>query len=207
MRLLFFICLIFLTPLTGQAQTKNYAKTIAKHRKAYKKDFKTNEHSPLTKKDLKNLNFYEADEAYQVTAQVELVKDARPFKMATYSGKTQDYIKYGVATFQLNNEEITLNIYRSLRLQKMPKYKDYLFMPFKDITNDEATYGGGRYLDFTTKDIKNNQLVIDFNKAYNPYCAYSDGYNCPVPPVENHLEIAINAGEKLYSGAKKDRKH
>ena len=79
-------------------------------------------------------------------------------------------------------------------------YRDYLFIPFKDLSNGEATYGGGRYMDIRMDDIKNGELMLDFNKAYNPYCAYSDGYNCPVPPVENHLETEVNAGEKSFGG-------
>jgi uncharacterized protein (DUF1684 family) len=79
----------------------------------------------------------------------------------------------------------------------MPQYKDYLYLPFKDFTNGESTYGGGRYLDFKMSDIQENQtIIIDFNKAYNPYCAYSDGYSCPIPPSENHLQVFIEAGEK-----------
>ena len=78
------------------------------------------------------------------------------------------------------------------------KYKDYLFIPFGDATSGLTSYGGGRYMDFTLADIKDNTLVIDFNKAYNPYCAYTIGYNCPIPPKENLLTEAINAGEKNY---------
>ncbi len=80
-----------------------------------------------------------------------------------------------------------------------PKYKDYLVLLFSDATTGKETYEAGRYIDFTTGDIKNNMLVIDFNKAYNPYCAYEKGkYNCPIPPIENKLSIAITAGEKIY---------
>jgi len=77
-------------------------------------------------------------------------------------------------------------------------YRDYLFLPFKDATNGDSTYGGGRYIDIRMSEINNNTLTIDFNKAYNPYCAYSDGFNCPVPPLENHLEVALEAGERKF---------
>ena len=84
-------------------------------------------------------------------------------------------------------------------LQKMEQYKDYLFIPFMDHTNGETTYGGGRYFDVMIGDIMDDKLVLDFNICYNPYCAFSDGYNCPVPPKENHLEVAIKAGEKMFN--------
>ncbi len=78
-------------------------------------------------------------------------------------------------------------------------YKDHLFLPFTDLTSGEESYGGGRYIDLETTGIINNRLVIDFNKAYNPYCTYSDGYNCPIPPRENDLPVAIRAGEKAFA--------
>ena len=83
----------------------------------------------------------------------------------------------------------------------MPQYRDYLFVPFKDLTNAHETYGGGRYLDFRMKDIEGASCVLDFNKAYNPYCAYSEGYNCPIPPRENHLEVRVEAGEMGFGKA------
>jgi len=75
-----------------------------------------------------------------------------------------------------------------------------LFLPFKDFTNNESTYGGGRYINFLDTDIKDGKIEIDFNKSYNPWCAYSDGFNCPIPPKENHIETEVTAGEKNFKG-------
>ena len=84
------------------------------------------------------------------------------------------------------------------------KYRDYLGLMFTDKTSGKETYDAGRYIDFNIGDIKNDKLVIDFNKAYNPYCAYVKGkYSCPIPPRENYLPIAIEAGEKNF-GKKKE---
>ncbi|MEP6676718.1 MAG: DUF1684 domain-containing protein [Ferruginibacter sp.] len=99
--------------------------------------------------------------------------------------------------FKIRDTALTLTVYRSLETLPAP-YKDYLFIPFTDITSGNTSYGGGRYIDVEKKDIKNNQLDLDFNKAYNPYCAYTTGYNCPIPPRENNLAIEILAGEKDY---------
>ena len=79
------------------------------------------------------------------------------------------------------------------------KYKDYLFIPFTDKTSGIETYGGGRYIDLVLSDIVNKTCTIDFNKAYNPYCAYTAGYNCPIPPKENDLPVAIKAGELNFA--------
>jgi hypothetical protein len=98
----------------------------------------------------------------------------------------------------LHGEQYSLFIYQSENLLKKEGMEDYLFLPFTDATNNIATFGGGRYLDFKMADIKNNQLIIDFNKAYNPYCAFGEGYSCPIPPRENDMEIKIVAGEKLF---------
>ena len=81
---------------------------------------------------------------------------------------------------------------------KNPKYIDHLFIPFNDLTNYEETYGGGRYIDLSLNDIKDGKVVLDFNKCHNPYCAYSDGYNCPIPPEANRLKVAVKAGEMNF---------
>jgi uncharacterized protein (DUF1684 family) len=78
------------------------------------------------------------------------------------------------------------------------EYKNYLFIPFTDATNGTDTYEGGRYIDLSIPDIKDTNVIVDFNKAYNPYCCYTGGYDCPIPPKENALTVAINAGEMKY---------
>ena len=201
MRFILFSFLFFFS-FSVNAQ-KNYAKTIKKHRKSYKKDFLSNDHSPLQKKDLKSLHFYKAKENYRVLADFKLTPDAEEFAMATVSGVNQAYIKHGVATFVIEGKTLELAIYKSLRLAKMPQYRDHLFMPFNDTTNGNETYGGGRYLDLKMGDIKDGKVELDFNKVYNPYCAYSDGYSCPIPPAENRLDAAIEAGEMQFTGVYK----
>ncbi len=197
--------LLFLAPAMIFAQTsKAFKKEIKKHRKHYKKEFLAEERSPLEKKDLKKLDFFDADESYKVKCTFTRTPKARPFDLATYSGKTKPYVKYGTLDFELNGQALQLAVYQSLRLAKMEEYKDYLFLPFRDMTNDETTYGGGRYIDLKIGDVENVEAIwLDFNKVYNPWCAYSDGYNCPIPPAENQLEVPISAGEKNYLGEKK----
>ncbi|GGH01899.1 DUF1684 domain-containing protein [Pedobacter zeae] len=182
---------------------QSYADLIAKHREAYKEDFIKDSHSPLQKNDLQNLHFYEADSNYKVLAAVELLKNEKVFKMPTFNGSSSDYYRYAHINFSLKGKAIQMTLYRSVALSTNPVYNDHLFLPFTDETNHKETYGGGRYIDLDAKEINNNHIEIDFNKAYNPYCAYSDGYRCPVPPEENDLQLAIKAGEKRYTGEKK----
>jgi len=184
---------------------QSYADLIAKHREAYKEDFIKDSHSPLKKNDLQNLHFYEADSNYKVLAAVELLKNEKVFKMPTFNGSSSDYYRYAHINFSLKGKAVQMTLYRSVALSTNPIYKDHLFLPFTDETNNKETYGGGRYIDLDAKEINSNHIEIDFNKAYNPYCAYSDGYRCPVPPEENDLPLAIKAGEKLYTGEKKHR--
>jgi len=129
-----------------------------------------------------------------------LAEGEEPFELPTYSGITKTFIKYATLSFDLGGETRDLSVYRNLEVIRMPQYKNYLFLPFKDQTSGDITYGGGRYINLSTLDIKNSKVELDFNKCYNPWCAYSDGFNCPIPPVENTLNMEILAGEKNYAG-------
>ena len=116
----------------------------------------------------------------------------------THSGKQKPYREYGQVSFRIKDTLLTLHVYQNIDLINNATYKNYLFVPFNDLTNYVATYGGGRYIDITIDDIKNGKVLIDFNKCYNPYCAYADGYSCPIPPKENYLQMEIRAGEKAF---------
>jgi uncharacterized protein len=183
----------------------NYSRQIKQHRLDYKAEFLKESRSPLTKEDLSKLRFYKANKDYQVIAEVELLHNQSPFKMLTYDGSAKQYVRYALLKFKLKGQEKLLTLYQSIALLKNEQYKDYLFLPFTDVTNASATYGGGRYIDLKIKDISSGSFQLDFNKAYNPYCAYSTGYSCPIPPEENDLKIGVKAGEKKFAGKKKHR--
>ncbi|WP_316739415.1 DUF1684 domain-containing protein [Pedobacter aquatilis] len=184
------------------AQT--YSEQIAKHRDSYKQDFIKEGNAPLKEADLPNLHFFDADSTYKVLADVEILKNEKVFKMPTYDGTSKEFYRFAKIKFDLNGKATTMTLYKSIALANNPAYKNLLFLPFTDETNNKETYGGGRYIDLSSKAIIDNKIEVDFNKAYNPYCAYSDGYRCPVPPEENDLQLEIKAGEKLYTG---ERKH
>lgn len=195
--LLSFLILIFLPPSVLNAQ--NYIESIKEYRKHYRDKFLNGSKSLLKEDDLQYLRFYEPNSLYQVKGTFELTLDAKEFSMPTYSGLQRPYIQYGVITFSLDGKIMMLNVYQNLMLKDNPDFIDYLFIPFKDKTNGTTTYGGGRYLELRMGEIVDNKVVMDFNKCYNPYCAYSEGFNCPIPPIENHLTVKIEAGEKMFA--------
>ncbi|GAA4450885.1 DUF1684 domain-containing protein [Rurimicrobium arvi] len=188
---------LILLPLQGMAQD-SYKKEIEQYRRHYKEEFIAEERSPLKGSDTAFIRFFPVNLIYRVNAHIELVPDAPEFDMETHSGKKQRYRNYAKATFTLQGKSCTLFIYQNVRIAAMPGKQNDLFLPFNDLTNYATTYGGGRYLDLSIADIKNSILTIDFNKAYNPYCAFREGYSCPIPPVENRLKIRVEAGEKSY---------
>lgn len=189
----------------SHAQTidPGFALEIAHHRAEYKVDFLTDARSPLTAADTAFLDFFPPDIAFRMPARFERTLQAAPFELPTYSGQKRDYVQFGVLKFEFKGQPQTLNIYQNLKLVKDSTFRDHLFLPFKDLTSNESTYGGGRYLDFRQGDIHDGVLMLDFNKCYNPWCAFSDGFNCPIPPAANHLEFMVQAGEKIFKGEHK----
>ncbi|MDG2193950.1 MAG: DUF1684 domain-containing protein [Polaribacter sp.] len=178
-----------------------YEKEILNHQYKQNLEFQDKNTSPLTKEDLKefqSLDFYAIDKNFRVLATLTKTPNALVFEMPTTTSRKPLYKKYGVLTFTVNGKEQELNIYQSQDFDRDPTYKDYLFLPFTDTTSGQESYAGGRFLDVLTTDEKKGKMLIDFNKAYNPYCAYSGRYSCPITPKENHLTVAIRAGVKAY---------
>ena len=137
--------------------------------------------------------FFPVDLKYRIKAQFTRTENSVPFALMTSSGETKPYRAFGNATFALNGVTYILNIYQSLDLVKTRGYEDYLFLPFRDETNGKETYGGGKYIDLRIPD--GNEIVIDFNQSYQPYCAYNAyDYSCPIVPEENFLPLRIEAG-------------
>jgi uncharacterized protein (DUF1684 family) len=195
---------ILLPKLVFAQQHETYDVVLAEHRAEYKADFVTNPRSPLTASDTAFLDFFPVNYDWIFPlAKFERTPNAEPFIMMTYSGQKRDYVQFGILKFVANGQPQTLNIYQNIRLIQDSTYRDHLFLPFKDLTNGEESYGGGRYLDFKQSDIVGDQITLDFNLCYNPWCAFSDGFNCPIPPSENHLEIEVPAGERNFKGEKK----
>ncbi|PLK42801.1 DUF1684 domain-containing protein [Emticicia sp. TH156] len=178
---------------------QDFKTEIEEFRENYKEEFLKSKFSPVKKEDFQYLRFYEPDEKYRVECQFTATAAGKPFKIPTTTGETRTYTKFGELTFRLDGKNYTLAVYRSPDLQRIQQYRDYLFIPFKDQTNGKDTYGGGRYIDLRMNQLEKDVIILDFNKAYNPYCAFGDGFSCPIPPRENHLKVPIEAGEKNYA--------
>lgn len=161
--------------------------------------FKDVTQSPLKDKDRKDftgLDFFKMDSTFIVIANFTRTPDETPFKMKTTTSRLPEYVKYGELSFTLMGKEQKLDIYQNLELIKEDGYEDYLFLPFLDETNGLETYGGGRYID--SRIPLDSTMVINFNEAYNPYCAYNDKYSCPVVPRQNYLRVRVEAGVKAF---------
>ncbi|HYO21021.1 MAG TPA: DUF1684 domain-containing protein [Flavisolibacter sp.] len=191
------LLLLILFASTVTFSQKTYEDSI----KSYLQNYVQN-HEVVKGRNREHIKFYEVDKSYRVTADFKPSASSAWLTFKTSGNKTQVYRVYGTLSFKLNGKPLQLKLYQSQDLLTDPQYKNYLFLPFTDSTSGNETYASGRYIDLTTADIKNNKVLLDFNKAYNPYCAYVSGvYNCPVPPRENALTVAIKAGEKNFSSS------
>jgi uncharacterized protein (DUF1684 family) len=158
-------------------------------------------HEVVKGKDKKYFRFFPIDSNYRIQCSFEKIKDTIGFSMKTSGNTLQQYFKYGKIVFSIRDTVLHLFVYQSKELMKTKEYADYLFVPFTDLTTGYESYGSGRYVEFNIPQIVQNKVTIDFNKAYNPYCAYSSDYHCPVPPKENFLKIAMDAGEMNFGKA------
>ncbi len=192
------ICLFLICSLNLFAQEEK-VQTSKEYQEELNRSFADSLHSPLTEEDrlhFKGLDFFSIDEKYIVKAKFIKLKKQKPFDMPTTTDRKPKYIKYGELHFTIDSKDMMLTVYKNIDLSKRKGFKDYLFLPFLDATNGIETYGGGRYLDMRVPT--SDEVIIDFNKAYNPYCAYNHEYSCPIVPLENELAIEIKAGVKKF---------
>jgi uncharacterized protein (DUF1684 family) len=191
---IFLVCVCIVVSAYTSAQNKTYKDSIESYLKKY-----VAEHEVVTGKDKELISFFYPNEKYRINCKFERTLNSPWFRMESSGQIKRNYRVYGIIHFQINDTTVSLNIYQSQDLMATSQYRDHLFIPFTDATSGEETYASGRYIDLEINDIKNDYVLIDFNKAYNPYCAYVNGkYNCPIPPAENRLAVAIRAGEKAF---------
>ena len=191
----YILSLALLIPLAAVAQKSNYEDSLGVFIKKY-----VDSHEVVKGSDKMKMQFYPVNIDWRVQATFKRKENSEWFLMSTSGIKKKEYRIYGTLSFTIHDTALLLNVYQSRQLMASPEYADYLFIPFTDKTSGIDTYGGGRYIDLVMNDIKGSNCVIDFNKAYNPYCAYTTGYNCPIPPKENDMPVAVLAGEKNYAG-------
>ena len=164
------------------------------------KEYKNPDESPLSVTErayFDSIPRYPYNQDYRVEAIWEERKYEKPFKIESTGPRRSTYKKVAVLHFVLGSDSLQLSAYQNLELMRNPVYKEYIFIPFTDDSNGFETYGGGRYIDFTFPKENSGKVILDFNKAYNPYCAYSDAFSCPIPPKENNLKVKVLAGAKF----------
>lgn len=196
---MFFACVLFV-PARVQAQTvdSSWIAEIEEYWQGINAQYMDSSHSPLLEEDRRvftELERFVPDPSYRVLARFK-AREGDEFGMPTTTDRRPVYKGIGKLRFELNGRKCELTVYQNRDLVKKPEYADHLFLPFTDLTNGESTYGGGRYIDLHGPLGK--EVSIDFNKAYNPYCAYGGRYSCPIVPAENHLDISVEAGVKAF---------
>lgn len=197
MRILLLIVIIF--SFSCREDKRYQDVNLTEYQRQVNNYFKDASVSPLKPKDLKNfqgLDFFEFDSIYVVKAKIEETKESLPFKMKTTTDIPADVRKYADLFFQITDKEFELSVYENLEYEGVEGYENYLFLPFLDETNENETYGGGRYLDLFLNGT--DSIIIDFNKAYNPKCVYDENFSCPIVPRKNFLNTRIEAGVKNF---------
>lgn len=181
--------------LSGCSAERRWQKSVDGFQQELNAHYKHPEDSPLEEADRKTFtshNFFPADRSYCVEADFVATPDTEPFEMPTVSGKTKLYRKYGELHFRLKGRADTLTVYQNIKNMDHPEYGKLLFLPFRDESSGHESYGGGRYIDLPIPT--GDKVQLDFNQCYNPYCAYSSGWNCPIPPAENFVNSKVLAG-------------
>lgn len=185
------ILVIIIYTIQDEESPEAYSKAIQQERQEKEGFMRNDPESPFVEQsvEFKGLHYFEPDLKYKIKARFEPIDDKEIVTLPTSDNIEKEYIEYGYAIFTLDGQEQKLLILQNAT-------DNVLFLAFGDKTSADETYGAGRYLEVSHRS--GNSILLDFNKAYNPYCAYTDGYTCPLPPRENLLEAAIRAGEKNY---------
>lgn len=171
----------------------SYKQRLEDHRLELAYFMRANPSSPFLKNPIgfTELKFYPVDETYKVTADFIPIDDINKIDLPTSDGKVRAYFRYGYLNFSLQGQKQRLLVYKSAT-----PGDNELFLGFSDPSNGGETYGGGRYLDINHSG--QQKVILDFNMAYNPYCAYNEEFSCPIPPRENKISIPVKAGEMAY---------
>lgn len=193
-------CLIVCFFMFIACQTdKSHSNSNSEYQNNQNKFFKDASKSPLKSKDLKDfkgLDFFSIDSSYIVRAKLFRTPNTSYFEMKTTTERITRERVFGVLSFSINNQPFELNVYQGESAIDEDVDADYLFLPFLDESNGLTTYGGGRYIDLYVPD--GDTLILDFNQAYNPFCAYNDKYSCPIVPRENYIPLNVTVGVKSF---------
>jgi uncharacterized protein (DUF1684 family) len=185
------------TPISGRSSSEA-PDPILRERSAKDAALKSGEGSPILPRDqagFRGLAYYPIDPSLRFSVKLHRYPNPQQIRLGTNTGEIRSGLRYGYFDFRVGAQACRLQVYR---LEDAPNHGAALFVPFRDLTSGQETYGAGRYIDL--KENTSGIYDLDFNRAYNPSCAYNSQYSCPVPPAENTLKVSIRAGEKKYSG-------
>ena len=174
---------------------ETWRRALSRSREAKDEFFRDSHDSPLGHEQggtFQGLNYFEPDPAFRFEVRIQRYPGLESVIMATSKGTRQLFNKIGYFDLAVDGQRVRLQAYQSAEREDPS-----IFIPFRDATSGKETYGAARYLDLEVEH--NDEYVVDFNYAYNPYCAYSEEYVCPLPPRENWLAVPIRAGEKNYA--------
>ncbi len=180
-------------------ETKTYVAEIEKIRAEKNAAYNDSLQSPLNPihfKEFTGLDYFAVDPKFRIEGTLELTPEEKPFEMTTSTKRLPVYRKYGNFHFKIKGKKFVLGVFQNMDFINDSAYRNHLFIPFQDLCSSKEAYGGGRYIDILIPETEN--VVVDFNLAYNPYCAYDDRWSCVIPPPENFLETKILAGEKKF---------
>jgi len=174
----------------------DYEAEIEAERREKERYFAEHPRSPVADAEFAGLDYFPVDPAYRFELELDRRDDPPTISVGTSTEGERDYLRWGEFHFEVNGEELTLSAFKG------DPDDDRLWVPFRDETNGEETYGAGRYIDLEAHEHRTDDgtWVLDFNRAYNPTCAYNYAYECPLVPMSNWLEARIEAGEKDYPG-------
>ncbi len=196
---LLFACFFSIGSLNAQS---SYSDELIAERVLKDGELKKKKTSPLQKEDRKafsHLHYFDADESWNLEASYIRLDGKDTIDFATSSGRVKKFVRYAKLTFSKGGADHDLFAYKRVYpAGYKPNHAPYLFLPFTDHTTGEECYGGGRYMDIGVPTEDQTTVMLDFNRCYNPYCAYGGGFSCPIPPKDNALEIRVEAGEKDY---------
>ena len=148
------------------------------------------------RKQFKDLPYFDIDESWKFDVELRKTSNSAIIEIPTSAGYAKKFREYGILEIYVDDKYMPLTAFiRNSRDGKEPPQHPSLFVPFKDLTSGNLTYGGGRYLDILLPK-KGSLVTVDFNLAYSPYCAYGDDFSCPIPPVQNFVKAEVTAGER-----------
>jgi hypothetical protein len=174
----------------------DYVTNIREQREQKEDFFAESPRSPIPRSaqaDFPGLVHYDVDESMRFEVELHEHDDPERLTVETTAGNRQEYLQWGEFRLDIDGEAVTIQAYKG------DPAEERLWVPFRDETNGEETYGAGRYIDLERdRHFRDGRWTLDFNQAYNPTCAYNEGYECPLIPTENWLDVRIEAGEKDY---------